>query len=64
MDSPLLLIVKQHKNILTIKLHDAFVVTGLERCAGELINEIMSIIEDGDDDAELQLLLRGEPISH
>lgn len=32
---------------------------GLERCAGELINEIMSIIEEGDDDAELQLLLRG-----
>lgn len=34
--------------------------SGLERCAGELINEIMSIIEEGDDDAELQLLLRGE----
>ena len=32
---------------------------GLERCAGELVNEIMSIIEEGDEDAELQLLLRG-----
>jgi hypothetical protein len=34
---------------------------GLERCAGEMINEVISIIEEGDDDAELQLLLRVFP---
>jgi hypothetical protein len=32
---------------------------GLERCAGESIQEIMDILEDGDDDAEIQLLLNG-----
>jgi hypothetical protein len=34
---------------------------GLERCAGEVINEIMGIIEKSDEDAELQLLLHVFP---
>lgn len=34
---------------------------GLERCTGEIINEFVSIIEDGDDDAELHLLMRVFP---
>jgi hypothetical protein len=33
---------------------------GLERLSGELVNEMMSISEEGEDDAELQLLLRGQ----